>query len=119
MIADKKRIIANHIEKLKNLPETKLTKLNRYVNYFDNSELEKNQEFLNDENSSFDDYQKKIQQYHEFAVKIGMDNESIIYTPFFEIHQKEFLTIITDNVVFLKNSLLDKLVTDYQDKALR
>ncbi|XP_014203995.1 dynein heavy chain 7, axonemal [Copidosoma floridanum] len=118
VIAEQKRKVADLIEGFRVVLESKLLELNKYKDYFNDNELGVVEAFIKDENSPFEEYQGKIHDYHERGGRVIIENESVIYTPFFEINQKDFLLTITDSIGFLKNSLLNKLVSDYQEKVL-
>lgn len=60
------------------------------------------------------DYDELIHYYHDLQGRIMIENYGTIYTTLFEISQREFLEMVTNNVETLKNLLLNELVTQYQ-----
>ncbi|KAJ8670547.1 hypothetical protein QAD02_001806, partial [Eretmocerus hayati] len=117
VIAKYKSQIADLIEKQRVKPESIIAKLQRYKEFYDDQELTKVKKFVADETKTIEEYQDMIDHYISIKNKIIVDNDTIIPTTFFEIHQKDFLELIAASAESLKNVLLDALVSQYQLQA--
>ncbi|OXU28216.1 hypothetical protein TSAR_011727, partial [Trichomalopsis sarcophagae] len=117
IIADYKRRIAELIEQQKVEPESTISELQKYKEFFNDQELEKVNAFIRDKSRSFEEYREKIYYYHDLENKVILENDITIFTTFFTINRKDFLEMVSKNVESLKMLFLRELVLQYQSKA--
>lgn len=75
------------------------------------------EEFLSDDLMNLEDYLKKIAYYHNLAVTIPIAIEKTSYAGLFQITQQGFIDTIVESVNSRKNSLIDRVVSQYQALA--
>jgi len=60
------------------------------------------------------EFEEKIKEYHDLAIKISIEVEKTTFTGFFEICRASFVETIVENIQRFKTILLQYLVDKYQ-----
>jgi hypothetical protein len=89
----------------------------RYKEFFNGTEMETVTAFIKNEMNTFSKYEELINYYNNFQNRIIIENDLSIQTTLFEVNRKDFLKTVINNVVYLKNMLLNELVLQYQKKV--
>lgn len=73
--------------------------------------------FLADPTKTNDEYREMIAYYYDLAGKLSIEIEKIAFVGLFEITLGDFVDTIVEAVNSFKNSLINRLVTEYQAKS--
>ncbi|XP_011505820.1 PREDICTED: dynein heavy chain 7, axonemal [Ceratosolen solmsi marchali] len=117
IIDDYKQQIAELIQEQTLIPMSTIEELEKYRKFFDGQELAKVTDFIENEKNTFSEYEELIDYYYNLQNRIFIDNDTSILTTLFEVNRKEFLETVINNIIHLKDMLLNVLVSQYQQKV--
>lgn len=99
-------------------PIEQLKEFEKYENFINDSETEKIQECLkSDTAGNFEGYRSLIAHYDRLSRSIKVEFHQTYFTGFFVVHRGEMIKYIASVAQKLKEELLAKMISEYQQKS--
>ncbi|KYN44278.1 Dynein heavy chain 7, axonemal [Trachymyrmex septentrionalis] len=105
------------IDRERIIPEQKLAELRKFAQFYNDEELGRTKAFLLIDKIKLEEYEKKIELYHDLVGRIPIDIERTVFAGFFEVSHAPFITAVVENIGHFKGLLIQRLVDRYQNTA--
>ena len=89
----------------------------RFAQFYNDEELGRTKAFLLIDKIKLEEYEKKIELYHDLVGRIPIDIERTVFAGFFEVSHAPFITAVVENIGHFKGLLIQRLVDRYQNTA--
>ncbi|KAK1121659.1 hypothetical protein K0M31_009971 [Melipona bicolor] len=99
-------------------PITQLSEFEKYATFINDSETDKVQEFLKyDTAENFEKYQTLIASYDRLSRFVKVEYNRTYFAGFFVVHRGEIIKYIASVALKLKEELIGKMISEYQQKS--
>lgn len=99
-------------------PELQVQQFDKYISLINNTDEELVKNFLNAEvPKSFTEYAELIEKYDQLGKNIPIEFDRTFFLGLFDVHRDELMEYMAKSANILKNSLIDRMIDDYQLKS--
>ncbi|XP_044576956.1 dynein axonemal heavy chain 7 [Cotesia glomerata] len=99
-------------------PELQVQQFDKYISLINNTDEEFVKKFLNAEvPKSFTEYAELIEKYDQLGKNIPIEFDRTFFLGLFDVHRDELMEYMAKSATILKNSLIDRMIDDYQLKS--
>lgn len=111
-------IISNLIQRYRTDPEMQLHEFDKYMNLINDNDINYVRNFVKAQPpNSYQQYCELVDYYDHLSKNIPLEFYWTSFTDLFEVRRHHIIEHLTSTAAYLKDELISKMVTDYQQKV--